>query len=189
MLSATVRIPRSYRQPALAAFAAFATYFCMYGFRKSISAGTFNGISAFGISLKSALVVAQVLGYMTAKFIGIRFIGSLKKAHRGRHILLLILAAHLCLLLAVVPAPWNVAFLFCNGLCLGLIWGPVFSFIEGRSYTDFVALILSINFIFSSGVVKTIGRYTIEWGHVPDLWMPFTAAASSCRCCSFPFTC
>ncbi len=146
----------------------------MYGFRKSISAAAFADSTAFGISLKSALVVAQVLGYMTAKFIGIRFIGSLKKAHRGRYILLLIGAAHLCLLfLALVPAPWNTVFLFFNGLCLGLIWGLVFSFIEGRSYTDFVALVLSINFIFSSGMVKTIGRYTIEWGHVADRWMPF----------------
>lgn len=146
----------------------------MYGFRKSISAATFSDSTAFGISLKSALVLAQVLGYMTAKFIGIRFIGSLKKTNRGRHLLLLILTAHFCLLfLAFVPTPWNVIFLFINGLCLGLIWGLVFSFIEGRSYTDFVALMLSINFIFSSGIVKTIGRYTIEWGHVADIWMPF----------------
>jgi len=145
----------------------------MYGFRKSISAATFSDSTAFGISLKSALVLAQVLGYMTAKFIGIRFIGSLKKTNRGRHLLLLILTAHFCLLfLAFVPTPWNVIFLFINGLCLGLIWGLVFSFIEGRSYTDFVALMLSINFIFSSGIVKTIGRYTIEWGHVSVVCMP-----------------
>lgn len=167
---------RRHWQIALAAFAAFSTYFCMYGFRKAISAGTFSGLTAFGISLKSALVVAQVLGYMCAKFLGIRFIGSLRKTNRAVQILALIGSAHLCLLfLAIVPIPWNVIFLFFNGLCLGLIWGLVFSYIEGRSYTDLVALILSINFIFSSGVVKTVGRYTIEWGHVSDIWMPFVA--------------
>ncbi|MFD2526790.1 DUF5690 family protein [Flavihumibacter stibioxidans] len=158
----------------LAAFAAFTTYFCMYGFRKSISAATFDGVLVFGISLKSALVIAQVLGYMTSKFIGIKFISEINKAHRARYILLLIGGAHLSLLLmALVPLPFNVFFLFTNGMCLGLIWGLVFSFIEGRKYTDLIALILSINFIFSSGAVKSIGRITIESWNVPELYMPF----------------
>ena len=68
----------------LASFAAFTTYFCMYGFRKAISAGTFEGMTAFGISFKSAIVIAQVLGYMTSKFIGIRFISEINPAKRGR---------------------------------------------------------------------------------------------------------
>lgn len=158
----------------LAAWAAFTTYFCMYGFRKSISAATFDGMTAFGISLKSALVIAQVLGYMTSKFIGIRFISEMNKANRARNILLLIGGAHLSLLLmALFPTPVNVFFLFTNGLCLGLIWGLVFSFIEGRKYTDLIALILSINFIFSSGAVKSIGRITIESWKIPEIYMPF----------------
>lgn len=161
---------------ALAAFASFSTYFCMYGFRKTISATTFDGIMTLGISFKSALVIAQVLGYMTAKFIGIKFIAELDPAKRARSILLLIGGAHLSLLfLALIPRPWNLGFLFTNGMCLGLIWGLVFSFIEGRRYTDFIALILSINFIFSSGVAKSIGRTCIEsWG-IPEIYMPFVA--------------
>lgn len=158
----------------LAAFAAFCTYFCMYGFRKAISAGTFSGLEVAGISFKSAIVIAQVLGYMLSKFIGIRFISAIHPSKRAGYILGLIGGAHLCLLLmALVPLPYNVLFLFLNGLCLGLIWGLVFSFIEGRRYTDLVALILSINFIFSSGVVKTVGRITIESWNVPELYMPF----------------
>jgi hypothetical protein len=162
----------------LASFAAFTTYFCMYGFRKAISAGTFEGMTAFGISFKSAIVIAQVLGYMTSKFIGIRFISEINPAKRGRYILSLIGGAHLCLLMmALIPLPYNVLFLFMNGMCLGLIWGLVFSYIEGRKYTDLIALILSINFIFSSGVVKTAGRISIEsWG-VSELMMPFVTGA------------
>ena len=38
----------------------------MYGFRKTVSAATFTDSTAFGISLKSALVIAQVLGYLFA---------------------------------------------------------------------------------------------------------------------------
>ncbi|ULQ52035.1 DUF5690 family protein [Flavihumibacter fluvii] len=161
---------------SLAAFASFSTYFCMYGFRKTISATTFDGINTLGISFKSALVIAQVLGYMTAKFIGIKFIAELEPAKRARYILLLIGGAHLSLLmLALVPRPLNLAFLYINGMCLGLIWGLVFSFIEGRRFTDFIALILSINFIFSSGVAKSIGRVCIEsWG-IAEIYMPFVA--------------
>ena len=109
----------------------------MYGFRKPFSATTFDGEKAFGISLKSALVVAQVFGYMTAKFIGIKFISEVNKAKRAIYILVLIAAAELSLLLlGLVPKPFNVFFLFTNGLSLGLICGLVFSFIEGRKFTD-----------------------------------------------------
>lgn len=161
---------------AWAAFASFATYFCMYGFRKPFSAGTFDGLTAFGISFKSALVVAQTFGYMTAKFIGIKFISEVNKSKRALYILVLIGASHLSLLLlALVPRPYNVAFLFTNGLSLGLIWGLVFSFIEGRKFTDLLALILSTNFIFSSGVAKSLGRVCIEYWGISETMSPFVA--------------
>jgi len=141
-----------------------------------MSAATFDGGRVWGISLKSALVVAQVLGYMSAKFIGIKFISELNKAKRAQYILLLIGTAHVSLLLlALTPQPFNVLFLFANGLCLGLIWGLVFSYIEGRKFTDFMALVLSTNFIFSSGVAKSIGRVCIDYWHVPEIYMPFAA--------------
>ncbi len=166
----------------LAAFAAFSTYFCMYGYRKAIGAATYDGLSAFGISFKSALIIFQVLGYMSAKFIGISFIASLKNENRVLYILLLISMAHLSLLLlALLPSPYNVLLLFLNGLGLGLIWGLVFSFIEGRRQTDFIALILSINFIFSSGVIKTIGLYLIYNLNIPEIYMPFAVG-----CIFFP---
>jgi hypothetical protein len=163
-----------YGLTAWAAFASFTTYFCMYGFRKSFSAATFDGEMVFGISFKSALVVAQVFGYMMAKFIGIKFISEVDKSKRARYILSLIGAAHLSLLLlAITPKPFNVFFLFTNGLSLGLIWGLVFSFIEGRKFTDLLALILSTNFIFSSGVAKTLGRISIEKWKVSEIFTPF----------------
>ena len=141
-----------------------------------MSAATFDGESVWGISFKSALVIAQVLGYMCAKFIGIKFISELNKSKRAQYILLLIGSAHVSLLLlALAPKPFNVCFLFTNGLCLGLIWGLVFSYIEGRKFTDFLALVLSTNFIFSSGVAKSIGRVCIDYWHVPEIYMPFAA--------------
>jgi Family of unknown function (DUF5690) len=178
MLTASVQKNAVTKSPyslvAWAAFASFATYFCMYGFRKPFGAATFDGESAFGISFKSALVVAQVFGYMTAKFIGIKFISEVNKAKRAFYILTLIGAAEVSLLLlAITPKPFNVFFLFANGLSLGLIWGLVFSFIEGRKFTDLLALILSTNFIFSSGVAKTLGRISIEYWKVSEIYTPF----------------
>jgi len=180
MLTAAVKNTAVKKSPyglvAWAAFASFATYFCMYGFRKPFSAATFDGEKAFGISFKSAIVIAQVFGYMVAKFIGIKFISEVDKAKRAVYILLLIGSSHISLLLlALVPKPFNVFFLFTNGLSLGLIWGLVFSFIEGRKFTDLLALILSTNFIFSSGVAKTLGRICIEYWKVPEIYMPFVS--------------
>ncbi len=182
MLTATTIKSQPVRYPWLpvfvAAFATFTTYFCMYGFRKPVTAATFDGQMALGITFKSALIIAQVLGYMTSKFVGIKFISEMDKTKRARYILTLLGTAHLSLLLlAITPKPFNVVFLYTNGLCLGLIWGFVFSYIEGRKFTDLLALILSTNFIFSSGVAKSLGRICIENWKIPEIYMPFVAGA------------
>ncbi|ULQ57016.1 DUF5690 family protein [Flavihumibacter rivuli] len=158
----------------LAATASFATYFCMYVYRKSISAATFDGLDNWGISFKSSLIIAQVFGYMLSKFIGIRFMATLNMKRRPYYLLGLIGTALVCLAgLAFTPMVLGPVWLFLNGLSLGLIWGLVFSYIEGRKYTDLLALILSTNFIFSSGMVKSLGRMVItDWG-VEEARMPF----------------
>jgi hypothetical protein len=66
-----------------AMFAAFATYSCMYAYRKPISAGTFEDYLLFGINYKVILIITQVLGYLSAKFIGIKIISELKRANRA----------------------------------------------------------------------------------------------------------
>ncbi|MCC6727009.1 MAG: hypothetical protein IT258_21080, partial [Saprospiraceae bacterium] len=132
----------------LAAIAAAATYTCMYAFRKPFTAATFEGIVYAGINYKVWLVVAQVLGYMASKFYGIRFISELKSAGRFQSIVLLIGFAWLSLLgFALVPPPWNIAFMFLNGLPLGLIWGIVFSYLEGRRTTEVLGIALASTFI------------------------------------------
>jgi uncharacterized membrane protein YwzB len=62
---------------------------------------------------------------------------------------------------------------FFNGLPLGLIWGIVFTYIEGRKITDTLATFLSITFIISSGSMKSIGRTLVEQWHISEFWMPF----------------
>lgn len=162
----------------LAALAAAATYTCMYAFRKPFTAATFDGMVYAGISYKVWLVAAQVLGYMTSKFYGIRFISELKSAGRFQSIALLIGFAWLSLLgFALVPAPWNIAFFFLNGLPLGLIWGIVFSYLEGRRATEVLGVVLSSTFIFAAGFVKSVGSWVMLDCGKTQFWMPFTTGA------------
>ncbi|WP_143308006.1 DUF5690 family protein [Chitinophaga vietnamensis] len=157
-----------------AALVAFGTYSCMYAFRKPFTAGIFEGISFLGIDYKIWLVIAQTIGYACSKFYGIRFIAEMKGNKRARNILMLILISWAALLLfAIIPAPYNIPFLFINGFPLGMIWGLVFSYLEGRRSTEFMGAVLSISFIFSSGFVKSVGKMTVvNWG-VSEFWMPF----------------
>jgi MFS family permease len=157
-----------------AALVSFGTYSCMYAFRKPFTAALFEGTSFWGIDYKIWLVIAQTMGYAASKFYGIRFIAEMQGAKRARSIILLILFSWLALLLfAITPAPYNVVFLFLNGFPLGMIWGLVFSYLEGRRSTEFMGAVLSISFIFSSGFVKSAGKMAIvDWG-VTERWMPF----------------
>ncbi|HEX8332078.1 MAG TPA: DUF5690 family protein [Segetibacter sp.] len=157
-----------------AAIAAFLTYTMIFGFRKSFTVCTFDGLTFAGLSYKTALVISQMLGYLSAKFYGIRFIAELKRVGRGQIILLLISIAWLAwLLFAIVPAPYNIIFLFINGFPLGMLWGVVFSYIEGRRSTDFIGAALAVSFIFASGFVKTVGGWLILQFNMSDSWVPF----------------
>jgi len=154
--------------------AAFSTYFAMYAFRKPFTAATFEDVAGwtFALDYKVALVIAQVLGYALSKVIGIKVISEMDHRRRAVAIVGLIGASWLALVgFALAPAPWNVAALFLNGLPLGLIWGLVFSYVEGRRTSEVLGAILCSSFILSSGVVKSVGKALLNAG-VPDLWMP-----------------
>lgn len=100
----------------MAAVASFGLYTSMYAFRKAFAAGTFTGQQYLHIDYKVWLVIAQVVGYTFSKFYGIRFIAEVNSKNRARYILTLIGIAWLALLaFAIVPAPFNIIFLFING--------------------------------------------------------------------------
>ena len=155
--------------------AAFGTYFCMYAFRKPFNAGTYEGLSLWDIHYKTILIISQVFGYMLSKFMGIKVISELKSASRTKLIIWLILFAEIALLLfGLVPYPYNFICLFLNGLPLGMIWGIVFSYLEGRRFTEILAIGLSISLIVSSGILKTLYFDVREWlPYVSEFWMPF----------------
>jgi len=156
------------------ALVAFGTYVFVFGFRKSFTVCTFEGLTFGPIAYKTALVISQMLGYLLAKFYGIRFISSLQKTKRYKIIFLLTGIAWMAwLLFALVPAPYNVVFLFLNGFPLGMLWGVVFSYVEGRKTTDFIGAALAVSFIFSSGWVKSVGGWLLQTFAISEFWVPF----------------
>ena len=163
---------------ALAGVSAFGAYTCMYAFRKGYAAGTFSGQQYLHIDYKVWLVIAQIIGYTFSKFYGIRFIAEIRGKRRGLTILILVGIAWLALLaFAFVPPPYNILCLFINGFPLGLIWGLVFGYLEGRRSTEFMAAVLSISLIFASGFVKTVGRTLLHIFPINDFQMPFLTGA------------
>jgi hypothetical protein len=153
----------------------FVVYACMYGFRKPFTAASFESYTLFGMHYKVVLVISQVIGYTLSKFLGIRIIAAMQPGKRIRYILLLIAIAWASLLLfALVPAPYNFVFMFINGLPLGMVWGLVVGFIEGRRTTELIAAVCSTSFIFASGWGKTVGKSLVLHG-VSETWMPFVA--------------
>ncbi|WP_344767703.1 DUF5690 family protein [Pedobacter ginsengiterrae] len=158
----------------LASLAAFSCYTSMYAFRKAFAAGTYEQQSFLGVDYKIWLVIAQMVGYTLSKFYGIRFIAEVSGKSRAKNLIRLILFAWLSLLgFALVPAPYNIIFLLLNGFPLGMIWGLVFSYLEGRRTTEFMGAVMSISLIFASGFVKTVARIIMELLPIGEYWMPF----------------
>jgi hypothetical protein len=154
--------------------AAFGTYACMYGFRKPFTAGVYAD-TQWGTQFKTWLVTSQVLGYMLSKFIGIKVIAEMTARRRATVLLGIIAVAELALLLfAFTPAPLNVGWLFLNGLALGMVFGLVLGFVEGRCLTELFVAGLCASFILADGFSKSVGASLLGNG-VPERWMPCVA--------------
>ena len=182
---------------AYAVVASFGAYFCMYAFRKPFAAAKFAEESfAFdALELKSAIVISQVMGYALSKYIGIRVCSELHPRYHPVALVGLILWAEAALVLfAQSPGSWKTLAIFLNGLALGMVWGLVVRFLEGRVTAELLLAGLSCSFIVSSGIVKDVGRAMMSggaaefwsgvpllgpviagWlGHVSESWMPAT---------------
>ena len=153
--------------------AAFLTYFSMYAFRKPFVVGHYEYSDWFGIDFKVMLILSQVIGYLCSKFIGIKVVSSMLHNRRAIAILALIMFAELALLLfAVLPLQWKPLAMFLNGLPLGMIWGLVFSYLEGRRTSELLGAGLSASFVVASGMVRSVGKSLIVYLDVPEFWMP-----------------
>lgn len=89
-------------------------------------------------------------------------------------------------LFAVLPPNWKIVAIFLNGLPLGMVWGLVVRYLEGRRTSEILLAALACSFIVSSGVVKDVGRALLAGDHfrllgivlpnpfspVSEFWMP-----------------
>ena len=161
--------------PAWSMIAAFGCYFCVYGFRKPFTAGTYEEQFFMGIHWKSILISSQIAGYMLSKWCGIFFVSSITWEKRARAIIISIVIAELALLgFGLVPKPYNLIFLLLNGLPLGMIFGYIQGFLEGKKNTELFIAALGSSFILADGVSKSVGVSLLNWG-VAENWMPFAA--------------
>jgi hypothetical protein len=155
----------------------FMTYSCMYAFRKPFTVGHYSKLYLGGISFKIVIIISQMVGYALSKFTGIIFISGLTRYRRGFWISFFVSVSELSLAaFAIAPLTWKPIFMFINGLPLGLIWGLVFSFVEGRRCSDFLTTGMCISFIIASGATKAVGKAVLNYG-IPEFWMPATTGA------------
>ena len=156
-----------------AIFASFCAYFCMYAFRKPFAAGSFEGeFGLLGIDLKTGLVISQILGYAISKYIGIKVCSEITPGRRAIMLVGLILWAEGALMIVgVAPGSWKALGLVLNGLSLGMIWGLVVWYLEGRRTSELLLAGLSCSYIIASAVVKDVGLWLMDMG-VSESWMP-----------------
>ncbi|KYP14183.1 DUF5690 family protein [Flavihumibacter sp. CACIAM 22H1] len=169
---------KDWLEAVYAAIVAFCLYSSLFAFRKAFNVAAFEGYRLAGLDYKIILVITQVAGYMASKFYGIKFIASMKRIGRGSLILTLAAFAWLSwLAFGLIPAPYNWPCLFFSGFPLGMLWGVVFSYIEGRRMTDFISAALAVSFIFGSGLAKSVASFVMENLQVSEYWMPFATGA------------
>jgi hypothetical protein len=156
-----------------AAAAGFGVYFCMYAFRRPFTAATYDGQTTFGLDFKSAAILAQLAGYTLSKSVGIKVISEIRREHCATTIVGLILVAEMALVgFALLPLSGKVAAMFVNGLALGMVFGLILTYLEGRQQTEALTAALCASFILASGVVKSIGQSLIVDLGVDEFQMP-----------------
>ncbi|MFM7866262.1 MAG: DUF5690 family protein, partial [Planctomycetaceae bacterium] len=92
-------------------------------------------------------------------------------------LLLLIGLSELALVLfGLLPRPWNLLAMFLNGLPLGMVFGLVMGFLEGRRVSEALLAGLCASFIMADGFAKSTGAWLLQQG-VSEDWMPAAAGA------------
>lgn len=175
-LSARLKKAPAWTVNVWAGTAAFVAYFAAYGFRKPFLAAEYVGASPwFGaLTLKTTFVVSQVFGYALSKYLGVGVCTAAERRRLPWLLFGLVGAAEAALFaFAALPAGWKPVALFANGLALGMVWGGIVRYLEGRRSSDILLAVLCSSYVVSSGVVKDVGRRLMADFAVSELWMPF----------------
>ena len=157
----------------------FLLYTCCYAFRKPFTVGLYEGESLWGIDLKIFYVFSEIIGYALSKIVGTYILPSMKKHQRVYYVIGLLSFSELAWLgFGCLPVELKVFSVFFSGLPLGMIWGIVFSFIEGRRISEVLNCGLSVATIVASGLVKTLGQSIGNTFQIGEYWIPFATGAA-----------
>ena len=156
--------------------AAFCTYLCFYPFRRAYTAATFDDLYFFGVHFKILMITAQVMGFAVSKGIGVKIVSEMKPERRARNLMVFTGLSGLSMFFfGIVPAPYNLIFVFFASLPLGMFYGVILGFLEGRMITDLLVAALTASFIIGSGFAKSIGKWVMDILGVSEFFMPFVA--------------
>jgi len=156
----------------------FFTYASVFAFRKAYTAAGFSDVAFPGVPYLTALIIAQIIGYMISKFMGIKLIAEMPADRRWKASLLLMMVAWLSLFVFAWSTPLvGLLCMLVNGFVLGFMWGIVFSYAEGRRSTDLIGVVLAVSFLFAGGFSRTVGKWLMNEWDVSEKWMPFGVAS------------
>ena len=175
--STAVQAWLSRRSPAFltlyTSFAAFGIYFAIYAYRRPFQVVEYAGLRWGVLDLKTALVLGQMVGYTLSKFASIKLGSEVPPARRALALLIAVALAEVSLFFfAFLPVEWKVLAIFVNGLPLGMVWGLIAFYLEGRNSSEVLFAALSCAFIVGSGVVKDVGLLVMRSMEVSFWWMP-----------------
>jgi hypothetical protein len=168
----------SFNFTVFASVTAFFTYMCFYPFRRAYTAAIYEELVFWGVQFKILIITAQVLGFAVSKGLGIKYVSEMLPQNRSRNLLIMIVLSWTSyFFFALTPAPYNLVFIFLASLPLGMVYGTILGFLEGRKTTDLLVAVLTASFILGSGFAKSIGAWVMNSLHVSQFWMPFVAGA------------
>ncbi len=166
----------STRITLLASLSAFFTYLCFYPFRRAYTAATYQDLYFWGVHFKILIITAQVLGFALSKGIGVKIVAEMLPKNRAVNLLKITALSWLAMLFfAITPPPYNLIFVLLASLPLGLFYGIILGFLEGRRITDFLVAMLTASFIVGSGFAKTVGNWLLNDWQISQFWMPVIA--------------
>lgn len=166
------------KRDAVLIVASFVCYTGMYAVRKSFLAGEYAEAEALGeLSFKTALIISQVMGYMISKFIGIRWVSEISHASRLKALLGFVgFGLAMLGVFALVPGEMKLVAIFLSALPLGMVFGLVLTYLEGRRSSELLVAGLSATFIFSTGFIKSVGLFLMDHFGVGEFAMPVATA-------------
>ncbi len=168
----------SFNFTVFASITAFFTYMCFYPFRRAYTAATYEELAFWGVQFKILIITAQVLGFAVSKGLGIKYVSEMLPQNRSRNLLVMVsLSWSGYFFFALTPAPYNLIFIFLASLPLGMVYGTILGFLEGRKTTDLLVAVLTASFILGSGFAKSIGAWVMKDLEISQFWMPFVAGA------------